>query len=157
MAYNAAIIDYVCDELAKGRGLKTISLDKIDGMPNESVLRYWANNDAELAARYARARLIGNDVDFEQIDEWAGEEPPTLENGAIDNGWNNWNRTRIDTRKWSLAKRQPGRFGDKLEIAGEIGMKNLSDDQVKAQAMALLAKIGIDATAAPQEAPGATD
>ena len=78
-------------------------------------MRFWADNDADLAARYARARLKGNESDFERLDEWANEPPPRLENGAIDNGWNAWNRTRIDTTKWSLAKRQPGRYGDKIE------------------------------------------
>ena len=128
MAYDPRIIDYVCDQLALGRGLLSISkdnpadvpgLEDIEKLPNESVMRYWAMNDADLSARYARARLIGNESDFERLDEWADEKPPKLENGAIDNGWNAWNRTRIDTKKWSLAKRQPGRFGDQLTLRGD--------------------------------------
>lgn len=124
MAFNPAIADYVCEQLAFGRGLLGISkddpqtipgLEHLEKLPNESVMRFWADNDADLAARYARARLKGNESDFERLDEWANEPPPRLENGAIDNGWNAWNRTRIDTTKWSLAKRQPGRFGDKIE------------------------------------------
>ena len=125
MAYNPIIIDYVCEQLALGRGLLSISKDKpadvpglegIEKLPNESVMRFWALNDADLSARYARARLIGNESDFERLDEWADEKPPKLENGAIDNGWNAWNRTRIDTKKWSLGKRQPGRYGDRVGV-----------------------------------------
>ena len=128
MAHNAIIADYVCEQLALGRGLRAIArddtrqvpaLDGIECMPNESTLREWATNDAELGARYARARLIGNESDFEQLDEWASETPPKLESGAIDNGWNAWNRTRIDTKKWSLGKRQPGRYGDQLTLRGD--------------------------------------
>ena len=162
MAFSQRVADYVCVELAKGRSLRAIARDKdkIEGMPDESNLREWAVTDPELGAQYARARLVGNESDFERLDEWANEKPPRLENGAVDNGWNNWNRTRIDTTKWSLAKRQPAKYGDKLELGGEIGMKNLSDDQVKAQTLALMAKIGLDAAAAAQgsqDAPGPTD
>ena len=125
MAYNPIIIDYVCDQLALGRGLLSISkdnpadvpgLEDLDKLPNESVMRYWALNDNELAARYARARLIGNESDFERLHEWANEMPPRLENGAIDNGWNTWNRNRIEAKKWELSKRQPGRFGDRVGV-----------------------------------------
>ena len=119
MAYNQRIADYVCEQLALGRGLRTIARDQVEGMPNESTLREWATNDAVVGAQYARARLAGNESDFELLDEWADEKPPTLENGAIDNGWNAWNRTRIDTKKWSLGKRQPGRYGDRTVVAGD--------------------------------------
>ena len=124
MVGNKRVIDYVVDQLALGRGLLSISKDKpqkipslngIEKMPNESTLRDWALRDEETGARYASARLLGNESDFERLDEWAEEKPPKLDNGAIDNGWNNWNRTRIDTKKWSLAKRQPGRYGDRIE------------------------------------------
>ena len=115
MAYNQAIADYVCEQLAMGRGLRTIARDQLEGMPNESNLRQWAIDSAELGARYARARMIGNETDFEQIDEWANQEPPRGPDGKVDSGWVQWNKVRIDSRHWDLAKRQPGRFGDKIE------------------------------------------
>ena len=128
MAFNQLIADYVCEQLALGRGLRTISrddpkktpaLEGIERMPNESTLRQWAIDYAVVGAQYARARLLGNESDFEKLDEWAEEEPPRLESGAVDNGWNAWNRTRIDTKKWSLGKRQPGRYGDRTVVAGD--------------------------------------
>ena len=124
MAFNQLIADYVCEQLALGRGLRTIARDEpgktralegIDRMPNESTLRQWAIDDPMLGARYSRARLLGNESDFEQMDEWSGETPSMLENGAIDPGWVAWNKLRINTRQWGLAKRQPGRYGDKVE------------------------------------------
>ena len=119
MAFNQRIADYVCEQLALGRGLRTIARDQVEGMPNESVLRYWALENADLAAQYSRARLLGNESDFEQMDEWANEYPPTLENGAIDPGWVSWNKGRINARQWGLSKRQPGRYGDRTVLASD--------------------------------------
>ena len=115
MAYNQAIADYVCEQLALGRGLRTIARDKREGMPAESTLRLWAIDNADLAARYARARMVGNEMDFEKLDEWANQEPPRGLDGKVDNGWVQWNKVRIDSRHWDLAKRQPGKYGDKIE------------------------------------------
>ena len=128
MAYSQRIADYVCEQLSLGRGLRTIArddpkavpaLEGIDRMPNESTLRQWAIDDPALGAQYARARLLGNETDFEQMAEWASEYPPTLESGAIDNGWVSWNKLRINERQWGLAKRQPGRYGDRTVVAGD--------------------------------------
>ena len=53
------------------------------------------------------------------------------------------NRLRVDARKWVASKLKPRVYGDKLDVTAEIGVKNLSADQVRAQAIALAAKLGI--------------
>ena len=48
--------------------------------------------------------------------EIADEMPPMDANGRTDSGWVQWQRNRIDTRKWIAAKLKPKKYGDKVDV-----------------------------------------
>ena len=168
MAYNQEIADYICEQLAMGRSLLSISKDtpdKIDGwiMPSRWEIRNWEDIEPH-RANSMRAREIGLhkmaeecvEISDDGRNDWMEREGgPQLNTEHVQRS-----KLRIETRMRLLGKWLPKVYGDKLELGGEIGMRNLSDDQVKAQTLALMAKIGLDAAAAlpiAQDAPGSTD
>lgn len=98
---------------------------------NQSTFNLWLNQDAELAAEYARARedlieLLANetmaiaDQAFEEIEEQAvgkdGKPVVLKKKVPVDV---QRARLQVDTRKWLLSKLAPKKFGDKLELTGD--------------------------------------
>lgn len=116
---------------------------------NYPTLLHWINADPVRVELYARAREERADVLADEIvaisDEvevkarYDGEEVSL----ALDAAAVARNRLRVDARKWVAAKLKPRTYGEKLDVTAEVGLKNLSDEQVKAQAIALAAKLGI--------------
>ena len=45
--------------------------------------------------------------------------------------------------RWKASKADPGRYGDKLDVTADIGIKALPDDQLMKRANELAAKLGI--------------
>lgn len=98
---------------------------------NQSTFNLWLNQDAELAAEYARARedlieLLANetmaiaDQAFEEIEEQAvgkdGKPVVLKKKVPVDV---QRARLQVDTRKWLLSKLAPKKYGDKLTLAGD--------------------------------------
>lgn len=75
----------------------------------------WCDEDSHLGKRYAQARARGADAEFEALQQLAEEAPPVDANGRIDNAWIQWQRLRVDTRKWALSKKRPERYGDRID------------------------------------------
>ncbi len=63
--------------------------------------------EPEFADQYARATLIRADDHFDEMMEIAdGDGDPQRD------------RLRVDTRKWALARMNPRKYGDKVQIGG---------------------------------------
>lgn len=78
------------------------------GLARSSFITY-IDKDPALYEQYARAQKIGQDYQFETLDEYAREskdDPYTK-------------KLYIDVLKWKLAKQQPKKYGDKLEVEGK--------------------------------------
>jgi len=112
----------------KGQSLRSICETGDDWIPGESTFRAWCDNDADLFARYARAREVRADVIFEEMldiaddgtNDWMerknadGSLGDTILNGEHVQR----SKLRIDARKWMLSKMNPKKYGDKLELGG---------------------------------------
>lgn len=90
---------------------------------------WWCNQDKKLADQYARAREVRADIMAEEILDIADEtNHDTIidENGneKPNSEWINRSKLRVDARKWLLAKMQPKKYGDKIEVdnQGEVGL-----------------------------------
>jgi hypothetical protein len=117
MSYDQATADEICRRLAEGESLRSICRDP--EMPAHSTVLDWALADTNFADQYARAREKGDEAEFEQLTELADASPERGPDGKVDGGWVAWQKNRIDTRKWSLARKRPKKYGDKLELAGD--------------------------------------
>lgn len=99
-----------------------------------SFIFSWLKDDPKFADNYARAREIGDDAEFERIIDEAAVEPPRVK-GWADTAWVSWQRNLTDVRKWSLAKRRPKKYGDKLDLnmGGSLNVTNLTEEELAAR------------------------
>jgi hypothetical protein len=116
--FTQEVADRVCERIQQGQSLRAAS--EAEGVHNSTVMQ-WARDHAAFAKQYARAREIGFDVDFEQLEDMAAEPPPQTASGATDAGWVAWKRLQIDTKKWALSKKAPKKYGDKVEQTHQVG------------------------------------
>lgn len=111
-----AIEDEIVSRISAGEPLASICRE--DHMPGLTTVWEWTKKDATLAERIARAREAGHDVIAAGALAIADEPPPMTERG-VDSGHVAWQKNRIWTRLQLLAKWDPKRYGDKLELAGD--------------------------------------
>jgi hypothetical protein len=115
-SYSAERAKRICDLVAEGESLRTIS--EMRGMPARRTVRGWLNAHPEFEREYevARRERTDNLVDesIEIADSVSGCTDPTAVQAA---------RLRIDTRRWLASKLLPERFGDhkRVEMTGKAG------------------------------------
>ena len=85
----------------------------------------WLLRQPSFAEQYARAREEQADTNADEILEIADEMPPefTDEKGRtyLDQTFIQWQKNRIDARKWTAMKLKPKKYGDKLGLHGVEG------------------------------------
>jgi hypothetical protein len=99
-------------------GLSAFNACKAAGV-HQSTFNLWLNQDAALAAEYARAREDLLEKMASDILDIADRPVGSLDNGATDSGAVSDKKLQIDTRRWLLSKLYPKRYGDKLELSGD--------------------------------------
>ncbi len=108
-----------------------------------STLTRWLDGDPQRSARArearARAAATYDDMALRGIEE--ANDPFELARA----------KERAHHLRWRAAKVNPREYGEKIELGGEVGLKSLSDAQVKAEALALAAKLGVSVS---QDATG---
>lgn len=126
MAYNQKdienIFNYVCKEIEKGKALRNVLKD--DNMPSTSTFYEWLDIYPEKAKQYARATEVRAEAIFDDILSIADENAnDTYVNDQGIEVTNNdviqRSRLRIDARKWVLAKLNPKKFGEKLDVTSD--------------------------------------
>jgi hypothetical protein len=86
---------------------------------HQSTFNHWLNDDAEMAADYARAREELHEFIAAEIVAIADAPVPSNEKGGLDPGAIQKQRLQVDTRKWLLSKLAPKKYGDKIEVSGD--------------------------------------
>lgn len=123
MAYSdedkKEIWESILAELMTGRSLRSILRDP--GMPNRDTVYRWIVFDKDKSDQYARATEIRADEIFDElinISDDSGDDIITLDNGkdVINHKVILRDRLRIDTRKWILARMNPKKYGDRIEV-----------------------------------------
>lgn len=110
----------ILSRLATGEPLAVICRE--NGMPDPSTWRDWCNGDQSLAIAYARAREDGEDYLAAQCLAIMDEEPARYEteNGdRIDPGFVAHQKNRVEGRLKLLAKWNPKRWGDKVDVTSD--------------------------------------
>ena len=75
-------------------------------MPNASTIHKWVlDNVGGFSKHYEEAKAIGAETESDEIVEIA-ETHEDLQRAKL----------IIDTKKWTMSKKLPGRFGDKLDV-----------------------------------------
>jgi len=118
--YTPELAAEICERLANGEPLRQICRD--DHMPAWQKIYEWMVKDKDLSGAIARAREVGQDAIAEQIWIDMQVEPERILSeggGRIDSGYVQLIRARADIGLKLLAKWNPKRYGDRVELAGD--------------------------------------
>lgn len=117
---------HICEQIAQGRPLTKIC--KEDGMPGVATVYRWLTEQPLFAERYTRAREDQADTMADELVAIADETPETEtvfdKNGnpidiRMHSAYVQWQKNRVDARKWVAAKLKPRKYGDKTFISGD--------------------------------------
>lgn len=144
MAFNQSIADHVCEELARGRSLLSISADQ--GMPSLTTLRNWESEHEEHGANSLRARELGchalaeECVDIADNDErdWEAikDQDGHVTGIRVDGEHVQRSRLRIDTRMRLIGKWLPKIYGDHSAV--DLNIKKDAADMTDAELQAVI-------------------
>jgi hypothetical protein len=98
-------------------------------MPDRSTIYDWLLRHPEFADQYARAREEQADTLADEIIAIADEQPEIIAvtdkrtgeliEHKLDGAFLQWQKNRIDARKWTAMKLKPKKYGDKLALGGD--------------------------------------
>ena len=125
--YTPELAQEICQRLANGEPLRQICRD--EHMPSWVVIYDWmvkddalGSNGTGLSLAIARAREVGQDAIAEQIWLDMQMEPERILSeggGRIDSGYVQLIKARADIGLKLLAKWNPKRYGDRVELTGD--------------------------------------
>ena len=104
-------------------------------MPNIDTIYVWIGKHPLFAEQYTRAREEQADTLADEIQALADEAPPMVlgkYGEVIDTGWLQWQKQRIDARKWCASKLKPKKYGDRVSLAGDADNPLKSEVQLQA-------------------------
>jgi len=124
--FNQRTADLICMMLSEGLSLRQIlKADTTGTLPAQSTVYEWLLRHPLFAEQYARAREEQADTNADEILEIADEMPPeyTDEKGrtTLDQTYIQWQKNRIEARKWTAAKLRPKKYGDRMAVEGVEG------------------------------------
>lgn len=121
--FTQEIADEICQRLAEGEPLRQICRD--EHMPAWRTVYCWREQFPEFDTAITRARDIGTDAIAEDTLNLIDTEPEFAESWSNGGGSKHrdsahvtWLKNRVEQRMKLLAKWNPKRYGDKLELAG---------------------------------------
>ncbi len=106
-----AIADRLCEQIVAGKSLRRIC--KAKSMPSNTTVLGWLRDHPEFARQYALARE-------EQADGYADELIDLASKANADNA--HAVRVRADIIKWVCSKLKPRKYGDRLELQGDLNV-----------------------------------
>ena len=126
-SFTQQIADIICIRISEGESLKSITLD--EDMPDRATVYRWLAADPVFCDMYTRAREDQADTLADEILAIADEQPeiiPVVDKRTgeliehkLDGAFLQWQRNRIDTRKWIAMKLKPRKYGDRQIHAGD--------------------------------------
>ena len=124
--FDQKVADIICIGLSEGMSLRQIlKADTTGVLPAQSTVYEWLLRHPLFAEQYARAREEQADTNADEILEIADEMPPeyTDEKGrtSLDVTYIQWQKNRIEARKWTAAKLRPKKYGDRVAVEGVEG------------------------------------
>jgi hypothetical protein len=146
--YTDAVASEICERLSKGEPLAVICRD--EHMPGYRTVFDWQNTRPEFSAAIAHAREAGFDeiaAECLAIADHTANDTKFIasENGneraVPDSEWISRSKLRVETRLKLLAKWDPKRYGDRLNLDHSGEMKvTLTAEQRKARIAELMTK-----------------
>ena len=149
--YSAKIVKKICDMIETGESVSKIC--RMKGMPEKKSVYRWLAKYPEFMEEYMAAKICGVEALVDQMMDIANDSSMDFKevNGkkTFDGDHVQRSRLRIDTIKWVSTKLVPRLYGDRtqVDVSGEVGVKALSDDQLKMKIVSLQKQMRIEAKA----------
>jgi hypothetical protein len=134
--FTQQMANLICLRIAEGESLREIV--KTEGMPERATIYEWLLKKPDFADQYTRAREEQADTLADEIIAIADEQPEIIavvdkKTGALiehklDGAFLQWQKNRIDARKWTAMKLKPKKYGERVALAGD------ADNPVKIEA-----------------------
>jgi len=124
--YTPELAAEICSRISAGESLNKI-IESQGGIVTFQTVYYWLATNKEFSELYARARRDQADTMADEIQSISDEEPRMIVDdkgiARVDNAYVQWQRLRVDSRKWIAAKLQPKKYGEKTqtELTGKDG------------------------------------
>lgn len=122
-SYSENIAAEICERISEGEPLRQICRD--ENMPAWRTVYHWLDTHADFQARFARARDLGHDAIAEEALEISNTPLEGVRRKESADGIEitredmlGHRKLQIETRLKLLAKWNPKKYGDKLELAG---------------------------------------
>ena len=129
--FDQKVADIICIGLSEGMSLRKMLKADVQGvLPAQSTIYEWLLRYPEFAEQYTRAREEQADTLADEIIEIADEQPEIIvvtdRDGKVidhklDGAFLQWQKNRIEARKWTAMKLKPKKYGDKLGLHGVEG------------------------------------
>lgn len=141
--YTEETAQAICSLLAEGHSL--VEIGRMEGMPNPATVYRWVGAREDFRERYARAREAQAEHFMDEIIDIADDARNDWMDRATKDGvvtvlnteHISRSKERIDARKWVMAKLNPKKYGDKLQLSNDpdnpVGDKHLTVIEVKVQ------------------------
>jgi hypothetical protein len=137
-SFTQEIAEAILERLEKGEPLQQIC--RSEGFPAARTVYDWIDENPEFAASFAHARARGFDAiaaDCLRIaDESEGDVIETEHGPKLNGEFAARSKIRIETRLKLLAKWDPKRYGDKIQVEDTTPKTTLSREEIKAQLLA---------------------
>lgn len=139
-----AVMDAICKGIADGKSAKAMC--GVVGI-DHTTLWDWLAADKEFSNRYARAREDQADVLADELIEIAddGSRDYAVVEGreVVDHDHIARSRLRVDARKWVASKLKPKKYGDKLDLTGDLEVTHKTADDVRGTVNGILSRFGV--------------
>jgi hypothetical protein len=126
--FDQKVADIICMMLSEGLSLRQIlKADTTGTLPAQSTVYEWLLRHPLFAEQYARAREEQADTLADEIISIADEQPEVIavtdKHGALiehklDGAFLQWQKNRIEARKWTAMKLKPKKYGDRMAVEG---------------------------------------
>lgn len=135
--------DLICIMLSEGMSLRQIlKADTAGVLPSQATIYSWLFHYPEFLKQYTRAREEQADTLADEIISIADEQPEVVavvdkKTGALiehklDNAFLQWQKNRIDARKWTAMKLKPKKYGDRVALEGVEGGAPIATEDANA-------------------------
>ena len=119
--YSLEIALEICDRIADGESLVKICSDP--KMPKKTAVYEWLLRHKEFADIYARAREDQADTLADEIHAISDELPQQIVDDKgktrYASAYVQWQKNRVDARKWVAAKLKPKKYSDRIAHVGD--------------------------------------
>ena len=124
-SFDQKVANIICIRMSEGDSLRKICTDPM--MPDRQTVYSWMLTHPIFLDQYTRAREEQAETLADEIVSIADEDPSMTEfrdkqgnlvDIKIDSGYVNYQRLRIESRKWTASKLRPKKYGDRVAVTG---------------------------------------